>query len=647
MKKKFLKVTLAFTLLFTFVVVNAAGPRVQTTPAKAMGRQLEPDEQIYAVLDTEEFEEFGKFVSFSNPNGNDKVQAYESSQKILITQSPNWATALAGLTPDSNGKILTAPASTLAGDNWFTAYCLDGNAKYPQFTIYNMNAQTNKSLLLNLMGKMYNMDAATKGALEAVLAEEMNSTVEAVRQKLPELNASKIRMADYQIGATTLMAVLGNKNLKDAFNKAKGHDMDGINYIIKYNFLDPKTGGVLLANDMTFDLSHFELANSTNAPANDNAAAQAAIASKALLGGLGQLNALYGTGTVKVLVKELTIVGVNAQGSEANYVPTTVSADELRGKDSAGANVDGYYTATYSGKDILFDKYDSKDAGNYKHALWIIEHSYPSMTLDAFYAETGVNGTTLASELTGLYSGETFNETEVANLVDNFVYTTVQYAIWYANNSSPVGKIGDTLYLGSLNENNELNKIYKYLTKSRDEYTTYGEVNYNVDKVVIDETNKDKVTEKGDSYFYGPFKASYNVIAPQQITYTIESNNKSAVSIVDKDGNALEKLNNGQEFYVKCTKAGKVTNVKLTFNASGKSYKKSQKGSVLYANFVLNQNVITGLGYEDVNGTGTSELVFNPKTGVPNIAIVFVITLIAFSLGYLALSYNNKPVELQ
>ena len=195
MKKKFLKVTLAFTLLFTFVVVNAAGPRVQTTPAKAMGRQLEPDEQIYAVLDTEEFEEFGKFVSFSNPSGNDKVKAYDSSQKILITQSPNWATALAGLTPDSNGNILTAPATTLAGDNWFTAYCLDGNAKYPQFTIYNMNAQTNKSLLLNLMGKMYNMDAATKGALEAVLAEEINSTVEAVRQKLPELNASKIRMA--------------------------------------------------------------------------------------------------------------------------------------------------------------------------------------------------------------------------------------------------------------------------------------------------------------------------------------------------------------------------------------------------------------------------------------------------------------------
>ena len=93
-------------------------------------------------------------------------------------------------------------------------------------------------------------------------------------------------------------------------------------------------------------------------------------------------------------------------------------------------------------------------------------------------------------------------------------------------------------------------------------------------------------------------------------------------------------------------KNAKITNVKFKLTAKGRTYSDNEKGKVYFANYPNQQNVITGLKYVEVTQTQEEDLTYNPKTGVPNIAIVFIITLIAFSLGYLALSYNNKSMEL-
>ncbi len=633
MKKKFLKASLAFIMLFmTFVTVNAAdysSAHVITTPAKEMSLAPDKGSTVYAILDDNEFLEFSKNVQFSAANGTDKVALTSgglplAAHKIIVSSKPNWTAALSGLT-----NQLQVAATTLAGesDNWFTAYCLDGTKSFPAYTIYNLDLSTAAGIL----GLNYNLNATQKTAIESQLTDGQ-------KQMLTELTGDKIRMADVQMGATSLMAIIGKPGIGSSFDDEGGYMVDAQ---IVYNFFDENGTAAALPYDLTFALSytHPEMRPSGFGQLGDGLEKLGQ-----LKYGLGQLSNLYGNGEVKILVKEIRYKGVKG---DSTVVDKPVTGDQLNALTKSTANVEGYYTLSYTGKDILFDKYSDYDASSYKHSLWIIEHSYPSMTLDAFFTEVGVNKDTLVEQIKGLYPGESFTEAEMNNLLDNFVYNTVQYAIWKANDSAPVGKIGDTLYLGTL-ETNELNKIYQYLVKDRAEYTTYGTGNYNTKEVIVDTTNKDKVTEKSDAYLYGPFTASYNVIDPSAITYTITANTKGAVSIVDAEGKVLETLSNGQEFWIKCTKAGKVTSVKVDFAASGRSYDENQKGTIFAANFALNQNVITGLGYINVNGTGTTgELIFNPKTGVPNIAIVFVITLIAFSLGYLALSYNHKAVELK
>ena len=359
----------------------------------------------------------------------------------------------------------------------------------------------------------------------------------------------------------------------------------------------------------------------------------------------GQLSTLLSpsTSSATVLVKQLS---VKKLGESTPKVITAADLKTLTGGGNAGTGLDNYFKYTYSGTDILFDKYYAHKSKDYRQALWIIEHSYPSMTASEFLKEAGVNETTLKTQLLGLSSE--YTEENYTSVLDNYLYWTTQYAIWKSTDmyESNGKKLGDDLYLGSLGTDSELNKVYKHLTKGRDEYTTYGDVNYNTDKIIIDKTNIDKVKTEGDYYLYGPLTASYNVITPENITYTIESGKTDSVSIVGEDGKELTSIANGVNFYIRCKKSAKVTNVKIDFAARGKSFADNGAGTILYANFVGNQNVILGAKYVDVNGTASEDLQFNPKTGVPNIAIVFVITLIAFALGYLALSYNNKSMEL-
>ena len=40
------------------------------------------------------------------------------------------------------------------------------------------------------------------------------------------------------------------------------------------------------------------------------------------------------------------------------------------------------------------------------------------------------------------------------------------------------------------------------------------------------------------------------------------------------------------------------------------------------------------------------ELVTNPETGVENVALLLMVTLVAFTLAYLLLSYKQKSVKL-
>ena len=48
----------------------------------------------------------------------------------------------------------------------------------------------------------------------------------------------------------------------------------------------------------------------------------------------------------------------------------------------------------------------------------------------------------------------------------------------------------------------------------------------------------------------------------------------------------------------------------------------------------------------EIDASAVLNVDIGPATGVENVAILLVITLVSFSIGYLVLGYKNKPVEV-
>lgn len=608
MKKKIL-FTLFAVMFCLFPVINAEAalnPRVKTTPATNIDLAPEDGTTVYAISDENPFGDFVENVKFTARTGSEMItpKSGEGAKKIIVSTAPAFSRVIKQIDENTTTLDTSIKAVDLKGNagDWFTAYCLNAEAIYPQYSLYNFPVSTSIGTLLQ--------------------AKYGGTTP----------------MYDKQMGVLAFIATLNNNKLRSAFDSTKNYNRANA-ATIKFTF-----GFENGHDDISFTL--LDLIS----PANQSTEFKTPPSADDIALAGAELKKIMGLSDARVIVKSITFPG---EGSST----ITIDGAKLIETDPSGKNLNNQYVIQFNAKDVLLDKYTVNNAANtdaYNHALWIIEHSYPSMTIEALLAEistaTGktVTKDDLVNQIKGLYTGETFTDEEVTSLLDNYVYETVQYAIWRATDSFSDGtnRLGDELHLGTLGKENVLNEIYAYLIKQRDEYTNYGRNTYVSDKINIDKTNNDKVTEKGDNYVYGPYKLTYNVINPKPFTYKITSNNADAVSIVDASGNKLENLENNKEFYVQCKKSAKVTDVKFEVTASGTSYSDNEKGKIYYANYENQQNVITGLKYEDVNATNEFELTYNPKTGVPNIAIVFIITLIAFSLGYLALSYNNKSMEL-
>ena len=60
----------------------------------------------------------------------------------------------------------------------------------------------------------------------------------------------------------------------------------------------------------------------------------------------------------------------------------------------------------------------------------------------------------------------------------------------------------------------------------------------------------------------------------------------------------------------------------------------------------MSQNVVSGGIYATIDKEMSLDLVFNPKTGDSNVAVVFVIGLIAFSIGFVAIIMKKETIEL-
>ena len=276
----------------------------------------------------------------------------------------------------------------------------------------------------------------------------------------------------------------------------------------------------------------------------------------------------------------------------------------------------------------------------------MIEHSYPTLSLEDSLTAAGADYDNLKNEITALHV--TATEEEITKLIENYVYSTVQYAIWKVNDG--VDYNGKTLG-NELVGSEELNKLYKYLIEDKGNtfYANYGKNAYTEElSIVKPNTKKEIYEETNDIYKYGPYKVNGGFLETGKIYLSVKDSDKNGVKLVDKDGNTISEVNSGEEFYILTNKKSKIANV--TIEASAPDAKiftpTGNRGRIYYANSVITQNVITGGKIDTKAVNANFELLFNPSTGVENVGMLFIVTLIAFTIGYLVLNHKNQPVEL-
>lgn len=308
------------------------------------------------------------------------------------------------------------------------------------------------------------------------------------------------------------------------------------------------------------------------------------------------------------------------------------------------------YTLTVNPVNILFDKYTVNDKTNnvstnsktYTKALWIIEHIYPSISLNDSLELVGVSYDTLKTQIAELYS--LTDENDIKVYTENAVYGTIQYAIWSVTGGSPKG----TVFTGVQNST-ELNKLFEYLVQDRDIPSDYATGMSFTNKITVNtpDEGKELYSKTNDIYTYGPFSAKYHSLEGSNITATITTEGTDGGKIVDKDGNEITEVEPEQEFYVQLPKKAKLGNVTIELNAQIAYFvPDGLRGRIYQPVFTFGQNVMSGGTIDTKTIKTTFDVVINAKTGVEDVAVLLMVTLVAFSLGYLVLSYKTKPVEL-
>lgn len=335
---------------------------------------------------------------------------------------------------------------------------------------------------------------------------------------------------------------------------------------------------------------------------------------------------------------------------DKNSNPITVSAEQLN--TAAGKTGDTFKLTldnTRANNNVFFDIYTTTamdNTLNYNRALWLIEHSYPSLNLKDSLTIAGASYDKLVTELKALDSSVT--DANAEKYVENYVYSTVQYAIWKINDG--VDMDGNTLG-NTLKGSEELNKLYGYLIQDKGAsfYANYGKNTFSEQLSITKPESKKEVFEQtNDIYKYGPYKVQGDFIETGKIYLTVKDADKNGVKLVNKNGDSITEVTSGDEFYVVTNKKSKIANV--TIQASAPEAKKfvpsGNRGRVYYANSAFGQNVITGGKIEITTANQDFELLFNPSTGVENVGMLFIVTMVAFGIGYFVLTRKNQPVEL-
>lgn len=309
-------------------------------------------------------------------------------------------------------------------------------------------------------------------------------------------------------------------------------------------------------------------------------------------------------------------------------------------------------TITINKTSSLYDKYTAinmpENSINYNKALWVIEHSYPTITIDELLRDAGSSKDAVVSDLVKL--GLT-NEQALDQLPD-FIYTVTQYSIWKVQDNyvryidGVAHKLGDTL-VGST----ELDKVYKYLIANRgDIYTNYDTHVYGQDLTVsVPETGKELYKTSDTAYRYGPYKVTSNMITAGSLSVGITATDSTDIILTDASGSKVSNLTVDTDFYVQVPKTNKSTEVKVKVSTTdGKTFETSGNRGRIYSPsmYIMEQQVASGGKVISISKDIEFAVAINPKTGVQDVVLIMMVALLAFGLGYGVLKYKNKPLEI-
>lgn len=500
-----------------------------------------------------------------------KVSFASSTTGTTITGDSSLKKILSYYTRDCMDGETGCEGTTI---DYFTAYCLDGNKKYPLYeTIYNDETISDTDLFKNMV----------------------------VYEFFEECTAST---------SCTLL-----------------DDIDGYEVVIKDNITTPD------------ETTLTDFANGDTVTAT-----------------LSNISIQY-----KDTSKGVSGFKVISAAQMAAALGTTFS-------DSTPRYDESLYSFKFKMSDFSVNKYSVTDLPTtigYNRALWIIEHSYPNLSLEISLEKAG---TSLASvredvsrlEATTLNAIEdtTLKEAKLTELVQNYVYSVTQYAIWksvgdyYKMASGTKYYLGDTLTDTTVNGVSvslpqSLNILYKYYIMDRDEYTNYANTstaqNYSV---VNPESGKELYSETSDAYIYGPYTITGNMIYTPSINLSVASPT-SGVTIIDKAGNTITSIKDGGQLYLKVSKSAKPTKIELNLASTQTLVytTTTSRGSLFNSESKLDQTVATGAEMVKVDVNAKIEILINPKTGVEDFGTILLVALIAFALGYVVLRFKQSPME--
>ena len=596
MKKKILlSITMLFVLFVALVNVNAAQTRLlpleNTLKAKAPGTIPANNSSVKATVS--EVFDFSK-VKVKAADGTE-IPGMEALRKIVIGQLKSGEPSALPTYDASNPTAPETYLNTYFGNNWFTAYCLDSSVGYPDIGAFTSP----------IFYESFSNDSYSDVIREIVRAAIWNKPgFESLHNK------AKSEYGDYYSLETVYFA--------------EG-EYDGERDIMKDAIAQSIINDLKAGNEVTIKVSAIRLDD-------------------------GLTNYTYYVASDAVATAlSITNPGYITSDHTKDYVEVKVKLS-----------------------DVAFDNYIAKDnvpITNFEHALWIVEHSYPTLSIKDALELAGVDETKLDTQIRTLYASEIGtgegSEAKFNTIKENLVFGTVQYAIWYSVGSdvpytdreagvASDKKLGNQMVTKVGTEDFELNKLYSYLVQDRSEYNGYSNAGYYSNKITITAPAKELAETTKDGYIYGPFKASYTAVVESGNKMEIEITNtdKTGITFLDAEKKEITdmKLDNNQMYYIKVSNKANIGNVNYRLKLSGIQTftPSSNRGRVYYSEQGIPtvQNAMSGGKMTTASIQGEFSLVTNAKTGVENIALLLMVTLVAFTLGYVVLSYKTKPIQL-